>query len=269
MRSSEGSYRSNCIVDSHVPSRCLDLYNILPTQILIPSCIYLLSDLLSCSSSLLLISLILSKRTITMETALTNPFHRAYDSREELLSTLRDYAVSQGYAITTIRSNADRNICIGCDRGGQLRDRINAPEGSKRRRTSSNRVGCTFSVYASKSSAKHSDGKWHIKVSNPNHNHPLEDNMITHAAARSVTLEQRRTIYNLLNEGIPPRNIISVVKKDDPTLLIIPKDIYNLRQAHLRERLTGRAPVQYLKKKAPPKCSNCGEIGHTIRSCKV
>jgi hypothetical protein len=81
---------------------------------------------------------------------MANLLDQSYDSREELLSTLRNYAVSQGYAITTIRSNADRNICIGCDRGCQYTNRINAPEGAKRRKTSTRRIGCNFLLYASK-----------------------------------------------------------------------------------------------------------------------
>lgn len=82
---------------------------------------------------------------------MATPFDQAYDSREEMLSTLRNYAVCQGYAITTIRSNTDRDICIGCDRGGQYTDRINAPNGAKRRKTSTKRIGCTFRLYASNS----------------------------------------------------------------------------------------------------------------------
>jgi hypothetical protein len=53
--------------------------------------------------------------------------------------------------------------------------------------------------------------------------------MIAHLAAGAITIEQRSSISNLLNEGIPPRQIISVIKKTDPTLLITPKDLYNLR----------------------------------------
>lgn len=136
---------------------------------------------------------------------MATPFDKAYDSLEEMLTTLRNYAVSQGYAITTIRSNPDRNICIGCDRGGQYTDRINAPERAKRRKTSTKRIRCTFRLYASKSSAKNSDRKWHIKVSNSDHNHELEDNIIAHPVARTVTQEQRATISRLLDKNIPPR----------------------------------------------------------------
>jgi alpha-glucosidase len=178
---------------------------------------------------------------------MATPFDQAYDSREEMLTALRNYAISQGYAISTIRSNPDRNICIGCDRGGQYTDRINAAEGAKRRKTSTRRIRCSFRLYASKSSAKHSDGKWYIKVSNPDHNHELEDNMIAHPAARTITQEQQATIYHYLDENIPPRQIISLIKKSDPTILITPMDVYNLRKSFLRQQLAGRTPIQYLQ----------------------
>jgi hypothetical protein len=90
------------------------------------------------------------------------------------------------------------------------------------------------------------DGRWRIKVTNSEHSHELEGNLIAYPAARTITSEQRITICNQLDEGIPPRQIISVIKKSDPTLLIIPKDLYNLRIAFLREQLAGRTPIQYL-----------------------
>jgi hypothetical protein len=178
---------------------------------------------------------------------MATPFDRAYDSCEEMLISLRKYAASQGYAITTIRSSPGRNICVGCDRGGQYIDRIDVPEGAKRRKTSTRRIGCSFRLYASRSSAKNSDGKWRVRVRNPDHNHELEDNMIAHPAARTITQEQRATIWHLLDENIPPRQIINLIKKSDPAILITPMDIYNLRKSFLREYLAGRTPIQYLQ----------------------
>lgn len=49
-----------------------------------------------------------------------------------MLAALRRYALPQGYVITTIRSNPGKNITIGCDRGGEYTDRINALDGAKR-----------------------------------------------------------------------------------------------------------------------------------------
>jgi hypothetical protein len=161
---------------------------------------------------------------------------------------LRNYALSQGYAITTIRSNPGKNITIGCDRGGEYTDRINALDGAKRRKTSTRRIGCTFRLYGYvHSRGSQADGRWRIKVNNLEHSHELDGNLIAHPAARTITAEQRITICNQLDEGIPPRQIINLIKKSDPTLLIIPRDLYNLRIAFLREQLAGRTPVRYLQ----------------------
>jgi hypothetical protein len=64
-----------------------------------------------------------------------------------MLMALLNYALSQGYVITTIRSNPGKNITIGCDRGGECTDRINALDEAKRRKTSTRRIGCTFRLY--------------------------------------------------------------------------------------------------------------------------
>ncbi|EED12566.1 conserved hypothetical protein [Talaromyces stipitatus ATCC 10500] len=176
------------------------------------------------------------------------PFDQAYESRDKMLAELRRYALSQGYVITTIRSNPGKNITIGCDRGGEYTDRINALDGAKRRRTSTRRIGCSFRLYGYvHSRGPQADGRWRIKVKNLEHSHELEGDLIAHPAARTITSEQRITICNQLDEGIPPRQIISLIKKSDPTLLIIPMDLYNLRKAFLREQLAGRTPIQYLQ----------------------
>ena len=173
---------------------------------------------------------------------MATPFDQAYDSREEMLTTLRNYTVSQGYAITTISSNTGRNITLGCDRGGQYYDRINAPEGAKRRKTSTRRIGCTFRLYG-----KISNSKWHIKISNPQHTHELKDNMIAYPAARTINQEQRNTIWHLLEQGTPTRQIIGLIKNSDPIVLITPKDVYNLRIQFRREKLKDKSPLQYLQ----------------------
>lgn len=59
------------------------------------------------------------------------PVEQVFDSRDLLLAYAREHAISQGYAVTTIRSKADKNIYLGCDRGGVYHDRVNAPESAK------------------------------------------------------------------------------------------------------------------------------------------
>lgn len=42
-----------------------------------------------------------------------------FQSREELLGTLRDFFSMQGYAISIKNSKKDEYVIIGCDRGGR------------------------------------------------------------------------------------------------------------------------------------------------------
>ena len=65
----------------------------------------------------------------------TDPvFTEVYDSREALLIAIRTYAIAHGFAVSIHRSDTrDGNIRIGCDLGGEYRDRIKAPDGAKRR----------------------------------------------------------------------------------------------------------------------------------------
>jgi hypothetical protein len=75
---------------------------------------------------------------------------KVFETREQLLASIQQHALSYGYAITTVRSTKDTNITLGCDRGGVYHDRIDAPDGAKRRRTSTKRIGCQFRLYAKK-----------------------------------------------------------------------------------------------------------------------
>ena len=70
-----------------------------------------------------------------------------------------------------------------CDRGGTYRDRVNAPEGSKRRTTTTRRIGCPFELYGKKLL----DDKWILNVQNGDHNHAADNNMVGHSAARRLT----------------------------------------------------------------------------------
>jgi hypothetical protein len=75
---------------------------------------------------------------------------QVFETREHLLASIQEHALSHGYDITTIRSNRDRNISLSYDRGGVYHDYINAPDRAKRRKTSTRRIDCPFRLYAKK-----------------------------------------------------------------------------------------------------------------------
>jgi hypothetical protein len=53
-------------------------------------------------------------------------------------------------------------------------------------------------------------------------------------------------INQLSSAGIPPCQIMSTLRQEDPEVLLIMNDIYNVRKAQKREALGGRTPVQAL-----------------------
>jgi hypothetical protein len=75
------------------------------------------------------------------------PTEQIFDSRELLLASVRQHAHSQGYSIVIIGSRANANVSLSCDRSGTYHDRINAPEGAKRRLTTTRRTDCPFRLY--------------------------------------------------------------------------------------------------------------------------
>jgi malonate-semialdehyde dehydrogenase (acetylating)/methylmalonate-semialdehyde dehydrogenase len=78
------------------------------------------------------------------------PIEQVFETREQLLASIRQHAISYGYAITIINSAKERNICLGCDRGGVYYDYINALEGAKRWKISTRRMNCLFRLYVKK-----------------------------------------------------------------------------------------------------------------------
>lgn len=171
------------------------------------------------------------------------PVEEVYDSRQLLIASVRKHALSQGYAITTLRSNTNRNVTLGCDRGGTYHDRVNAPEGMKRRLTSTRRIGCPFRIYGK----KFSDDKWELQVQNPTHNHTADNSMIGHPAARKLTEEQLQDILHMSEIGSRPRDILAMIRRQYPNALVSSRDIYNARSALQRQKLGNNTPIGFLQ----------------------
>lgn len=180
---------------------------------------------------------------------MATPFEQSYESRDQLLTTLRNYAFSQGYVIVTNNSNPERNVTLRCDRGGHYVDKIKTPDGAKRRRTKTRLVGCNFHLYASLRTK--GDNRWHVKVVNGEHTHELEADLTAHPGARTLTPQQRKDVFNHMNEGLPPRHIIKLVKERHPDIRIIPQDIYNLKKAFRCEQEAGHTAMESLQLAAP------------------
>lgn len=175
------------------------------------------------------------------------PPEQFFASFDRMMTSLRQHAISQGYSITTKSSTrGGRCYYLQCDRGGTYRDQTDAPEGAKRRKTSTRRIGCPFLLYASK---RHKTGQWKLCVKTPGHNHDPDDHMVAHPTARQLSDDQRQIIRNLSEVGTSPRQIIGVLKKQYPDMLVVPRDICNTRAADRRAMLGNDTPLEHLLKK--------------------
>ena len=117
---------------------------------------------------------------------------------------------------------------------------MNAPEGAKRRTTTTRRIGCPFKLYGKKIVGD----KWELQVQNPSHNHAADNNMIGHPTARRLTEEQLQKILDLSETGSKPRDILALLRRQHPDTLVSPKDIYNAREALRRQKLGSSTPLE-------------------------
>ena len=83
---------------------------------------------------------------------------------------------------------------------------------------------------------------------NLSHNHPADNSMTGHPAARRLTEEQLQKILHQSEIRSNPRDILSLIKVEYPNALVIPRDIYNARSALRRQKLGNYTPVEFLVK---------------------
>lgn len=157
--------------------------------------------------------------------SLLPPPEQTFATRNECLDFVREWGLSQGYA-PTIRHSSGRSICMHCDKSGSYSDRINAPEGAKRRRTTTRRQNCPFLVYAG---YRKKIGKWILKVKNGAHNHEADIDMIAHPTSRRLTPQQVEIIRSATLLNHKPVEIMGMLRGATPNHPITMRDIYNAR----------------------------------------
>ena len=87
------------------------------------------------------------------------------------------------------------------------------------------------------------DGVWKFTVACPNHNHPLEENLVGHSIARRMTTGQESLIINAIATGAPPRAALALAREQDPTFLASSQDVKNLKKKKRKDFLAGRSLI--------------------------
>ncbi len=117
--------------------------------------------------------------------ALPPPPNAMYPTRPELLTAVKAWASSHGYAIVIARSDQHR-VTLKCDRGGVYQNKHNLTDDIRQRTTGSQLIGCLFMAIGSESQER-----WWLSVRVPEHNHEASNNTIQHPSLQRLDQEQR------------------------------------------------------------------------------
>uniref|UniRef100_A0A803KXD0 Aldehyde dehydrogenase domain-containing protein n=1 Tax=Chenopodium quinoa TaxID=63459 RepID=A0A803KXD0_CHEQI len=152
------------------------------------------------------------------------PPPRTFKDREELITYVRDFGVSQGYVLTIRKSKRDINVVLGCDRGGGRRNRHKSEAPKRKRKENSRLINCPFEIIGKKE-----EDVWVLKIRNGEHNHePLKD-MSEHRFSRRFNEEEARQVKEMIEAGIKPRQVLETLKQSNPQLQSTPRHLYNLK----------------------------------------
>ncbi len=167
-----------------------------------------------------------------------------YGERQELITAVKEWASSHGYAATIKNSNNHKGfIYIACDCSGTKRTTPLLTPLAKRRRRGSRRDRCPFLVVGRRSA-----GIWGLTVRVGTHNHgPTRPD--AHPTLRRLGPTQRELVSSLSDVGVRPRQLAAQLQqtRTTPTAIpLLPRDIYNVRHELALQQLAGRTPIQSL-----------------------
>lgn len=161
------------------------------------------------------------------------PPSRTFQDREDLISYVRDFGVSQGYVVTIRKSKKDRSVVLGCDRGGTYRNRRNVEEMKRKRKASSRLINCPFQAIGKKD-----DDVWVLTVRNGEHNHEPLNDISEHRYCRRLTEEEVKQIKLMTEAGAKPRQMLEALKQSNPEFQSTPRHLYNVK-AKIRQGFSG------------------------------
>ncbi|GAM37723.1 hypothetical protein TCE0_029f07872 [Talaromyces pinophilus] len=151
-----------------------------------------------------------------------------FNSRKAVFDHVNSWAKPRGYAFTTGKSlktsNGRVKVFFACDRNKPPP----SPLSSRKRRTSSQRTNCLFSVVAKESL----DGTTWALRHRPDpkfceHDHLPSTEPSVHRAHRRLPDEEANVIADLTTAGVPPREIRTYIRQTS-SVLTTQQDLYDL-----------------------------------------
>lgn len=151
-----------------------------------------------------------------------------FSTRDSLLEWLRGEAMKLGFVIVTTRSDngSDRrrqSIVLGCERGGVYKKSRKSNKALKHQDTQSKKCECPFRLRGYFLSS----GVWKVNVVCGKHNHEMAENLQGHPIASRLNVEEKKLVYEMINDMVLPKDILTTLKKRRPDNLTTIKHIYN------------------------------------------
>ncbi|PTQ46629.1 hypothetical protein MARPO_0010s0039 [Marchantia polymorpha] len=118
-----------------------------------------------------------------------------------------------------------------------------------------------------KSSARGFDSQWGFTVKEDHHNHEPSIEMSGHPTSCRLSEATAQSVKQLAFAGVAPRQILSTLRAEDPSLFAISKTVYNAKAKQRFEVLAGRSPIQALLDELQGsnyrfnvECNSCGNV---------
>lgn len=163
-----------------------------------------------------------------------------FQTREDLLKHVRDFALSQGYMVSIKDSSKDRYVTIACDRGGVYRKRLKSGENMRQRKMPSRLTNCPFEVVGKKD-----DEVWILTIKHGEHNHEPSTDISDHPSCRRFTEEEILLIREMSAVGKRPRQILKALRQRNPNLISDSRNVYNVKAKIRRESLSGKKLTKF------------------------
>nr|XP_043633125.1 uncharacterized protein LOC122604303 [Erigeron canadensis] len=161
-----------------------------------------------------------------------------FESCEALVKSAREYYYTKGYGVSIRNSKKDKFVTLQCDCGGSYRD-IRGIQDKRQKKATTRLISCPFRIIGSKGV----NGTWVYKPKDLKHNHEPSSDMSGHPSFRQLPPDTVQTVEEMTKSGIPPRQILSSLRQQNPDLPAKSRTIYNVKRKIKRDNLGNRSVI--------------------------
>ena len=177
----------------------------------------------------------------------------SYSTYEFLQEAIRTWTKEQGYDLVVSRSYKHNSKivrrCLVCGRAGKSQNNRKLTENDRKRKTSTNKIGCPMGLYVIADNRENPEGSWSIK-------YKTTDNSQIHNHGPAFVIANHRRDNrdnNLASEiqrhsqsGITTAQSMTILQKSFPDLIQTSQDIRNIKSRFRKENLNSMSPTEAL-----------------------